>query len=59
MHRLVRAGGSIVEFPITFRERQVGTSKLSGGIVNEALVLVLKLWLSDSRGRRERRRAGR
>lgn len=58
-HRLVRAGGSIVEFPITFRERQVGTSKLSGGIVNEALVLVLKLWLSDSRGRRERRRAGR
>jgi dolichol-phosphate mannosyltransferase len=58
-HRLVRAGGKIVEFPITFRERQVGTSKLSGGIVNEAFVLVLKLWLSDSRGRRERRRAGR
>ncbi|HUF97857.1 MAG TPA: polyprenol monophosphomannose synthase [Ilumatobacter sp.] len=58
-HRLVRAGGSIVEFPITFRERQIGTSKLSGGIVNEAFVLVLKLWLSDSRGRRERRRSGR
>jgi dolichol-phosphate mannosyltransferase len=58
-HRLVRAGGRIVEFPITFRERQIGTSKLSGGIVNEAFVLVLKLWLSDSRGRRERRRAGR
>lgn len=58
-HRLVRAGGSIVEFPITFRERQAGSSKLSGGIVNEAFVLVIKLWLSDSRGRRERRRAGR
>ncbi len=58
-HRLVRAGGSIVEFPITFRERQIGTSKLSGGIVNEAFLLVLKLWLADSRGRRERRRAGR
>jgi glycosyltransferase involved in cell wall biosynthesis len=55
-HRLVRAGGRIVEFPITFRERTVGESKLSNGIVNEAFLLVVKLWLQDRRGRRLRRR---
>jgi glycosyltransferase involved in cell wall biosynthesis len=55
-HRLVRADGKVVEFPITFRERSVGESKLSGGIVGEALVLVARLWISDRRGRRERRR---
>jgi dolichol-phosphate mannosyltransferase len=57
-HRLVRAHGRIVEFPITFRERQVGESKLSKGIVREAFLLVLKLWLADRRGRRQRRRHG-
>lgn len=55
-HRLVRAEGRIVEFPITFRERAVGESKLSHGIVNEAFVLVARLWLQDMRGRRQRRR---
>lgn len=55
-HRLVRAEGKIVEFPIAFRERAVGESKLSNGIVNEAFLLVLRLWLQDMRGRRERRR---
>jgi dolichol-phosphate mannosyltransferase len=55
-HRLVRAEGKIVEFPITFRERTVGESKLSNGIVNEAFVLVARLWLQDMRGRRRRRR---
>ncbi len=57
-HRLVRAEGKIVEFPITFRERTVGRSKLSRGIVNEAFGLVLRLWVADRRGRRERRRRG-
>ena len=57
-HRLVRAQGRIVEFPITFSERVAGESKLSGGIVHEALVLVGRLWLSDRRGRRQRRRSG-
>jgi dolichol-phosphate mannosyltransferase len=57
-HRLVRAGGKIVEFPITFRERSRGESKLSKGIVNEAVVLVARLWIADRRGRRERRRSG-
>ncbi len=55
-HRLVRAEGKIVEFPITFRERTAGESKLSNGIVNEAFVLVVRLWLHDMRGRRQRRR---
>ena len=40
-HRLVRAGGSIVEFPITFRDRRAGQSKMSRGIVREAARLVL------------------
>lgn len=57
-HRLVRDGGRIVEFPITFRERSLGQSKMSKGIVREALVLVLRLWLADRRGRRQRRRRG-
>ena len=39
-HRLVRAGGRIVEFPIEFRDRRAGESKLSQGIVGEALGLV-------------------
>lgn len=57
-HRLVRAGGSIVEFPITFRERVAGESKLSKGIINEAFALVIRLWVDDRRGRRQRRRRG-
>ncbi|MCB0969153.1 MAG: polyprenol monophosphomannose synthase [Ilumatobacter sp.] len=57
-HRLVRAEGRVVEFPITFRERTSGESKLSGGIVREAAGLVVRLWVADRRGRRERRRRG-
>ena len=57
-HRLVRVEGKIVEFPITFRERTAGRSKLSGHIVGEALGLVTRLWVADRRGRRERRRRG-
>lgn len=58
-HRLVRAGGRIVEFPITFRDRTSGQSKLDKGIIGEASLLVLRLWWADARGRRERRKAGR
>lgn len=57
-HRLVRQHGRIVEFPITFRERTDGESKMSRGIVLEATVLVLRLWVEDRRGRRQRRRLG-
>ena len=57
-HRLVRAGGRIVEFPVTFSERVAGESKLDKGIIGEALVLVMRLWIADHRGRRRRRRGG-
>ena len=35
--------GSIVEVPITFREREQGVSKMSKNIVLEALILV-SIW---------------
>jgi len=38
-----RRGARIVEVPITFRERVAGTSKMTGGIVREAILLVLGL----------------
>lgn len=38
--RTVRAGYRVAEVPITFTERQIGTSKMSGNIVREALLKV-------------------
>ncbi len=38
-----KAGGKIVEVPITFRERESGVSKMSKAIVFEAMALVT-LW---------------
>jgi dolichol-phosphate mannosyltransferase len=38
--RTVQAGFTIVEVPITFTEREIGTSKMSGSIVREALLRV-------------------
>lgn len=58
-HRLVRAGGRIVEIPITFRDRTKGVSKMSQGIVREGFLMVLSLWMKDRAGRRERRHHGR
>lgn len=55
-HRVVRAGGKVVEFPIRFHDRGAGESKLSRGIVREAFGLVGRLWIADRRGRRQRRR---
>ena len=57
-YRIVRIGGKVVEFPITFRDRTEGVSKMSGGIVREALVIVIKLWVADFGGRRRRRAQG-
>ncbi|MCB0999715.1 MAG: polyprenol monophosphomannose synthase [Ilumatobacteraceae bacterium] len=57
-YRLVRIGGKVVEFPITFRDRAEGESKFSGSIVREALLLVVKLWVADFGGRRRRRARG-
>jgi dolichol-phosphate mannosyltransferase len=38
--RTVRAGGSVTEVPITFVERDLGASKMSGAIIREALTKV-------------------
>jgi dolichol-phosphate mannosyltransferase len=38
-----RRGARIVQVPIVFRERVAGASKMSGGIVREALLLVVRL----------------
>jgi dolichol-phosphate mannosyltransferase len=46
--RAVRAGFRITEVPITFAERQVGDSKMSGSIVREALWRVTQ-WGVDYR----------
>lgn len=42
-----KAGGVIVELPITFRERTKGTSKMAPNIVGEAMWLVTKWGLRD------------
>ena len=57
-HRMVRAGGRVVEFPIVFPDRVEGVSKMSGSIVREAFGLVLRLWVLDFWGRRLRRAQG-
>jgi dolichol-phosphate mannosyltransferase len=44
--RTVRAGFTIVEVPITFTEREIGTSKMSGSIVREALLRVTQWGLA-------------
>ena len=41
-----RRGASIVQIPIVFRERTAGSSKMTGGIVREALFLVVGLRLA-------------
>jgi dolichol-phosphate mannosyltransferase len=41
-----RRGAKIVQVPIVFRERVAGSSKMRGGIVAEALLLVVRLRLS-------------
>jgi dolichol-phosphate mannosyltransferase len=38
-----RRGARIVQVPIVFRERVAGSSKMTGGIVREAMLLVLSL----------------
>jgi dolichol-phosphate mannosyltransferase len=50
-----RRGATIVQVPIVFRERTAGTSKMTGGIVREALFLVLRLRLGVIRDALRRR----
>lgn len=55
-YRVVRAGGKVVEFPVHFRDRAAGESKMSAAIVREAFGLVGRLRVADHRDRRRRRR---
>ena len=57
-YRIVRLGGKVVEFPITFRDRMEGESKFTGSIMREALGMVVRLWIADFGGRRRRRAQG-
>ena len=56
--RASRAGARIREIPITFRDRQVGQSKMSRRIIVEALVVVVQLRAEELRERFLRRRTG-
>jgi dolichol-phosphate mannosyltransferase len=44
-HKLWKKGLNIKEIPIVFTDRTKGTSKMSGGIISEAFLLVIKLRL--------------
>lgn len=50
------AGMRIVELPVTFRDRTVGTSKMNGRIVREAMWLVTRWGFARRFGRGTRRR---
>ena len=53
VRRLATRGHPIVEVPITFRDRERGTSKMSGRIILESMLLVTRWGVSDlARGRR-------
>lgn len=54
-YEVTKAGGRVVEQPITFRDRVRGTSKMAPNIVGEALWLVTK-WGARDRWARLRRR---
>lgn len=45
--RSVRAGLNVVEVPVNFVEREIGVSKMSGGIVGEAMWRVTRWGLRD------------
>ena len=51
--RVSDAGLTIVEVPVTFVERELGESKMSGNIIREALVRVVQ-WGAERRGRQIR-----
>lgn len=50
--KLITNGSTIVETPITFRDRQFGTSKMSGRIIAESMLLVTRWGVADRFKRR-------
>ncbi|MDP6893589.1 MAG: polyprenol monophosphomannose synthase, partial [Verrucomicrobiota bacterium] len=55
-HILWRTGFKVVEVPIIFTDRFVGTSKMSGKIVREAIWMVWRLWIQNGLRRRPRKK---
>ena len=55
-HILWRTGYKIAEVPIIFTDRFVGTSKMSGKIVREAIWMVWRLWIQNGLRRRPRKK---
>ncbi|HEY7626641.1 MAG TPA: polyprenol monophosphomannose synthase, partial [Ilumatobacteraceae bacterium] len=47
VRKLIANGSSVVETPITFRDRRYGTSKMSGRIIAESMLLVTKWGARD------------
>jgi dolichol-phosphate mannosyltransferase len=47
VRKLIANGSKVVETPIVFRDRQYGTSKMSGRIIAESMLLVTKWALFD------------
>lgn len=52
--RTIRAGFDVREVPITFTEREIGESKMDGGVMSEAFLMVAR-WGVQSRVERLRR----
>ena len=48
VRRLTRRGFTVVEHPITFVDREYGTSKMSGRIVAESMLLVTAWGVRDA-----------
>ncbi len=55
-HKIWRQGMRVTEVPITFTDRFLGTSKMSGKIVREALWMVWRLWFQNGLRRSPRPR---
>jgi dolichol-phosphate mannosyltransferase len=56
-HRASRGGARVAEVPITFRDRQVGRSKMSRRIIVEALLVVVRLRAEEITAAWRRRRS--
>jgi dolichol-phosphate mannosyltransferase len=57
--RTINSGFVVVEVPITFTERELGVSKMSGSNIREALVKVAQWGISGRRNRRSEPYVGR
>lgn len=56
-YEVSKVGGTIIEIPITFRDRTKGVSKMSPNIVTEAMVLVTRWGIRDRVHRLRRHRS--